>query len=173
METALRPAEIADAAAIARVHVLTWQVAYRGIMPDAFLDALQIADRVALWHESLTSPKPGHEVLVWLRAGAVAGFVAFGPGREDSTRGEVYALYVVSEAWDTGAGRALLEAASARLAATGFASALLWVAAANARARRFYERAGWSADGAAKSGVVLGVTVDEVRYARAFSEAKP
>jgi hypothetical protein len=40
--TAVRPATPDDADAIASVHVRSWQAAYRGIVPDAMLDALSI-----------------------------------------------------------------------------------------------------------------------------------
>jgi hypothetical protein len=34
----LRPAEPADAMAVARVHVRAWQIAYRTLLPDEYLD---------------------------------------------------------------------------------------------------------------------------------------
>jgi hypothetical protein len=43
---------------------------------------------------------------------------------------------------------------------------VLWVLAGNARARRFYEIAGWVADGAERTSEVFGATVSEVRYRR-------
>jgi len=41
----LRPAEPADAMGVARVHVRSWQAAYRGLLPDAYLDGLRAEDR--------------------------------------------------------------------------------------------------------------------------------
>ena len=46
----------------------------------------------------------------------------------------------------------------------GFERAILWVHPANQRARRFYERNGWVADGNERRQDVLGVEVPEVRY---------
>lgn len=44
---------------------------------------------------------------------------------------------------------------------------MLWVLTGNARARRCYERAGWSADGAARvEELAAGVPIDEVRYVK-------
>jgi len=43
----LRPAEPRDALEVARVHIRTWQVAYRGLVPDEYLDSLNIEDRAA------------------------------------------------------------------------------------------------------------------------------
>ena len=81
--------------------------------------------------------------------------------------GEVYALYVTPAWWSTGTGRSLMAAALAALSETGFDRAVLWVLAGNARARRFYERAGFTADGAVNVLAGLGGVL-EVRYARSL-----
>jgi len=57
------------------------------------------------------------------------------------------ALYVLPPAWGSGLADALHDAAVAELRAQGIAQARLWTLERNARARRFYERHGWSADG--------------------------
>src|ERR1700759_342461 len=44
--TVIRAARAADAAQIALVHVRSWQSAYRGLMPQAYLDGLDPAQRV-------------------------------------------------------------------------------------------------------------------------------
>ncbi|WP_343308385.1 GNAT family N-acetyltransferase [Streptomyces sp. SID5770] len=67
-------------------------------------------------------------------------------------------------AWGTGVGRALLSATTGALVAAGFRSAALWVFAGNERARRFYEAAGWRADGAAVREETGGRVLEELRY---------
>jgi hypothetical protein len=52
----------------------------------------------------------------------------------------------------------------ARLRGEGFREAILWVLEDNPRTRRFYERAGWQADGGSQEEEWLGTTVREVRY---------
>jgi RimJ/RimL family protein N-acetyltransferase len=47
----------------------------------------------------------------------------------------------------------------------------LWVLPGNHRARRFYEVAGWVADGAQRTDEVVGVLVSEVRYRRRLERA--
>jgi hypothetical protein len=42
----VRAATLADAEGIARVHVDAWRWAYRGDVPDAFLAALSVAERL-------------------------------------------------------------------------------------------------------------------------------
>jgi ribosomal protein S18 acetylase RimI-like enzyme len=71
----------------------------------------------------------------------------------------------------SGLGRLLLRAAEQALSDAGHGEAVLWVVAANQRARRFYERAGWYADGAEKRDARLGFEIHEVRYARGLRPA--
>jgi RimJ/RimL family protein N-acetyltransferase len=49
------------------------------------------------------------------------------------------------------------------LAEEGYNSAMLWVLADNPRARRFYEREGWRADGE-RADTIRGVEVEEALY---------
>jgi hypothetical protein len=57
------------------------------------------------------------------------------------------------------------------LAEGGFTAATLWVLGTNVRARRFYEIAGWVADGAVKTDHRGDVELREVRYRRTLEEA--
>ncbi|MGH9204942.1 MAG: GNAT family N-acetyltransferase, partial [Acidimicrobiales bacterium] len=43
----VRTAQAGDKQAVAGVHVRSWQAAYRGLMPDAYLDGLDPDDRAA------------------------------------------------------------------------------------------------------------------------------
>lgn len=79
--------------------------------------------------------------------------------------GEVYAIYLVPAAWSTGTGRALMDAALGGLRAAGYRRVVLWVLAGNARARRFYDKAGFAPDGTTNILTGLG-GVEELRYAR-------
>ncbi|WNI27133.1 GNAT family N-acetyltransferase [Streptomyces sp. ITFR-16] len=80
----------------------------------------------------------------------------------------MYALYAGPSLIGTGIGRALLEAVHAHARARRFDLMLLWVLDANTRARRFYEKAGYAADGAVRTEEYDGVSVPEVRYRRAL-----
>ena len=68
--------------------------------------------------------------------------------------------------WGTGVGRALIEAGEDELRRLGHRDAILWVLDDNPRARRFYERAGWSVDGEAREIHIFGFDVAEVRYTK-------
>lgn len=166
----LRRATDADAAAVASMHVHAWQVAYRGIVPDDFLDGLDVAARAARYTFDRSAPGDP-ETWIAVDGNEVAGMVSLGPSRDDDLPGlgEVYALYVAPDRWRSGAGSALMACAERLLVGAGFAKACLWVLVDNARARRFYEAAGWKTDGAAKTIEIGGRELAEVRYRKALS----
>lgn len=171
----IRPACLADAESIARVHVASWRAGYAGLLPADVLAALSVGDWTERRRASLAV---GARVLLATATGlpgaataepAVAGFAAFGPRRSDpdgSTDGELYALYVEPTHWGTGVGTALISSAVTELDAE-HPRAILWVLRENDRARQFYAARGWRADGAHKVDVGPGGAVlDEIRYCR-------
>ncbi len=163
----LRPAEPADAIAVARVHVRSWQTAYRTLLPDDYLDQLRPEDRAQRYDFANPDPlKP--RTIVATEDGLIFGFVTTAPAREPDLpdHGELCALHVVPEQWGRGMGLALVSAARARLLELGFRKAVLWVLAGNVRADRFYRIDGWEPDGLQRTDSVWGVTVNEIRYRR-------
>lgn len=156
----IRCARPEDAHRIAEVHVETWRVAYRGQLPDEVIDRVTGDNRERLARELIADQD--NDMLVAESDGRVVGFASTGAGRGEDC-GELYSIYVHPTAWGTGAGSALLEAATAALAERGFEEAFLWVLALNERARGFYERHGWRFDGT-KIETLGGVEVEEARY---------
>ncbi|HYZ56827.1 MAG TPA: GNAT family N-acetyltransferase [Streptosporangiaceae bacterium] len=139
----VRPATLADADAIGLVHVRSWQSAYRGKIPQDYLDGLDPALRSQVWRRALEQGDParGGVLVSVVEGGGITGFASFGPSRDGDTdprmTGEVFAIYAAPGAWGTGTGRALMGGAVAELARLGYADAILWVLDANDRARRF------------------------------------
>jgi ribosomal protein S18 acetylase RimI-like enzyme len=150
----VRLATAEDAAAIAGIHVRTWRAAYRDILPPATLAALDESRRAQLWRCRVTAPDPRHRVLVAVDGAGVVGFLYLGPtGDPDDDAdavGQVLALHVDPDAGGRGIGRALLRRAVDEFTRSGYRTATLWVVEGNVGARRFYERAGWSTDGASR-----------------------
>ena len=170
----VRQARLADADALGHVHVRAWQEAYRGVMPDDFLDGLDPAQRAQMWRDRLRAPEPGIEVLVAIEGGAVVGFAVIGPlrGGSPESTGELQAINLAPATWRRGIGSRLLTAAQERLAELGYDRALLWVAVDNERARRFYEQHGWSPTGERRSEDVLGVTLEQLAYDRSLGPVR-
>lgn len=163
----IRLATVEDVTAIAGVHVRTWQAAYRGHMPDAYLAALDPAKRAAMWTENLAEPK--RLLFVALEAETIVGFCSFRPSRDAEAAagvGEISAIYVEPGRWRGGHGSALAQAALLAARERGYSAITLWVLEANAPARAFYEARGFVLDGATKTSQLSGATLAEVRYRR-------
>jgi GNAT superfamily N-acetyltransferase len=166
--TLIRTARPDDARAVAEVHVASWRHAYRGLLPDDYLERLSVDDRGAMWRGAFDDPDPASGAFVAEIDGRVVGFASFDPSRDEDVperTGEVPAIYVDPTVLGTGVGRELFEAATIALRDAGFARATLWVLEANALARRFYEKAGWAWDGAVSTHLFDCANEPVVRYA--------
>lgn len=146
-EPQVRPVVLDDAEAIATVHHTSWAQTYSDLLPAEHWESDTVERRAQRWHERL-SDGPGN-LAVAVVSEQVVGFATAGPtGRKKSVpppvrSEELWALYVLGERHGTGIGALLLESVlpPAR-------PAELWVADANPRARRFYEKHGLTPDGA-------------------------
>jgi len=169
----IRRADIHDAQAIAAVHVQSWQGAYRGLLPQDYLDNLTPAQRLPRWQQTLLE-------IDWPRAGTVVaehdehiiGFAHFSATRDEdqdpAAVGELTSIYVLPTNWGHGTGRRLMSAALAALHDARFMQATLWVLTTNNRATRFYLSTGWHPDGATKQEHIAGQSISETRYRRAI-----
>lgn len=162
----IRAAHVDDADVMGIIHVRAWQSAYRGVMPDAYLDALSAEERAEMWR-GILGGQDGSPVLVAVLDGRVVGFATVGAEPtegEQSASGELYAMNLDPDVWGRGIGRALLQRTAEELVGLGFPDAVLWVVPENQRARALYESDGWRADGAVATEEILGVTVTDIRY---------
>lgn len=165
----LRPAQPEDALAVARVHVRSWQVAYRDLLPGDYLNQLRPEDRAAIYDFTHTEPQKPHTILAE-ENGIIAGFVTTMPSRDPAlpNYGELAALYVDPDHWNRGIGAALIAAARTHIVECGFSNTYLWLLDGNTRAARFYLIDGWAPSGEHRTDTVWGVTVNEARYLRAL-----
>ena len=173
----IRRATVADARTIAQIDVAGWQAAYRGILPDDFLDEMSISAREAAL-ESRLQRDEGDRAPAWIaeRGGAAIGFVSSGPPRDEDVplpAAEIYAIYVLPDARRSGAGRALLTAAVDDWRARGVTTLTLWVLEGNAPACAFYEATGWRPDGARQQLEIARTSLTEIRYRLALAAPLP
>ena len=166
--TVVRPAAPDDAAAIAHVHVTSWQTTYPAMVPQPVLDRLSIDRRREFWVSRLADP----DTRTWVAEldGEVVGFVGTNIlDRPDMPRtGELESIYLLAEARGKGIGTRLMDAAVEDLAERNLDSVILWVLTDNAPARGFYERAGWRLTDATNLLDFDGTPVEEVRYERSL-----
>ena len=165
----LRSAAPADVAAVAALHIASWQAAYRRQLPDSFLDQQSLAERTAEWQMRLATP--GTHLVLLEEAEHLLGFAACGPSRDadadPSLVWELYNLHILPDRRGRGLGRQLFAAAVDHGRHAARRTLTLWVAEQNGSAHRFYERHGMRADGTTQLHR-LGPEAElhEVRYRR-------
>jgi ribosomal protein S18 acetylase RimI-like enzyme len=165
----VREATANDKTSVARVHVRSWQVAYRGLIADEYLDQMKVEDRAARYTFE-TGDASSPTTIVAIDGGSLLGFATFGPSPDVdvSEMGELFALYVDPDSWRRGIGTTLITEARSHLRDMVFTKAILWVLEGNDLAVRFYESHGWLPDGLRRQHVVWGVTVNELRFAQSL-----
>lgn len=165
----VREATTADKMAVAQVHVRSWQQGYRDLVAQEFLDGLRPEEMATRYKFDGMDPS-GPYTLVAVDRDAIRGHITIGRSRDDQVvdSGEIWSLYVDPPYWGAGISHALLAAGCNRLSRAGHDEAFLWVLAANVRARRFYERNGWTTDGVQQAVVLGGVSAQQVRYVTAL-----
>ena len=163
----IRIATTADSPIIALVHVEAWRVAYRGLMPDAVLNALDVGRHTASWQNRLAEFQGS--VFVSEGGGKITGFCVLMSSRDKGVDprsvAEIAAINILPAHWRTGIGRTICNCAIEAARRNGYKHLTHWVLALNCRARIFYEAMGFALDGATKSERASdGSELSEVRF---------
>ena len=166
-------AALADVEAIGELHARSFAVTYPSV------PAISATTERSVWRRRVAGGDGG-DVIVARLGGRVAGFAFVGPSPEIAAEpgtGHVHSLHVDPTLHGKGIGRRLLDESMRRFAAAGDTTATLWVVTDNQRARRFYERLGWSSDGVVERQPLAlegdEPTAEVVRYRRAVDVAAP
>jgi len=144
-EVDIRAAGAADARAIAQVRVDSWRTTYRGLIPDAYLDGMELDASIALWDRVLGAESANAvAVFVATRDGEVIGFAAGNLLKEPKhgADSELTAVYLRRDAQRAHVGQRLVGAVVDALRARGATAMIVWTIAGNKGARAFYERLG-------------------------------
>jgi GNAT superfamily N-acetyltransferase len=170
MALTVRDATAEDAIAVAQVHIRAWQAAYRGLIPDEFLDGLRAEERATRYSLGSTGSDTPETILA-VDDEAIRGFATVGPSRDADApaAGELYALYIDPLHWQQGIGSLLMEHGYRRLRARGFKQAILWLLVGNEQAERFYRADGWAPDGSSRHEDVWGVDSHVIRFRHALT----
>ena len=153
----VRPAKLEDSVTIGKIYCDSWKAAYKGIMPQDYLDALTPDDRTI---------NPANYLVLESEEGVVFGLANLGSSRDKERPewGELRAIYLLPEYWRKGCGTALFQGAEAELGRRGYSRYFLWVLTENVRARRFYEKMGMRLSGREQSFTLGGKELWECRY---------
>jgi len=156
----IREARPEDAGRLGVVHVQCWRESYADLLSQQLLDSIRPEDRASRWEQIIASPSDQQ----WVAEvdGEIVGFAGTGPPRDDDAPRELelYAVYVLTAHYGTGAGQALLDAG------IGTEPSFLWIATENPRAEAFYRRNGFEFDGVTKVAPFFGEMLSESRMVR-------
>jgi ribosomal protein S18 acetylase RimI-like enzyme len=161
----IRRAQVADAPTLAQIHVDAWQAAYRGIVPDSFLQKFTYQKREAAFRQALADNL--EETYLVEDEHVALGILTIGACRDDdldvNSTGEIWGIYLAPAHWRRGIGTWLVHEAERMLQARGYRDVVLWVLEDNTEARYFYEVMGFRVDGAFKL-VELGKPLKAIRH---------
>lgn len=135
MTPSIRPAEPGDAEVVAAIWYAGWRDGHLGHVPE---ELVAVRTKESFWTRA--ADRVG-DTTVAVVGPEVAGFVMV-------VGDEVEQVYVSSDHRGSGVAGVLLGEAERQVKANGHSEAWLAVATGNARARRFYERCGWTDGGA-------------------------
>ncbi len=157
-----------DFEAIAAIYAASWKQAYRGIVPQEYLDSLD--------DTSWASVRQGkmYDAYVLMDDEKYAGVSTYRDARDEAMAGwgEVVSIYLLPAYWGRGFAEGLLKASVKGLMELGYRQIYLWVLKDNARARAFYHKHGFVPNGDHNIITIGGKDLPEVRYVhRPFSRS--
>lgn len=168
----VRRAVASDARSIAAVHVETWRTTYHGLMPAELLAGLSTDQREVMWRATIDRASGDAGVAVLEAGDEVVGFCHHAPSRDADAppaTGEVVAIYVLATHSRSGGGSALMSWSIDSMSRLGLTRATLWVLDGNESADSFYEKRGWTRDGAEKRDQWGAHEIREHRYSRTLA----
>lgn len=146
-EIQLRRATVADAEAIAAIRIEGWRTTYRGMIPDSYLNEMDMNENVLHWRtilQALPVKEDSLCVYVAVSEDEIVGFVSAMklPEAKLDKDGEINAIYIRPQWQRCGIGKRMLHKAARSLQAMGCTSCVIWVIDGNSQARNFYEELG-------------------------------
>lgn len=168
----IRKATIDNVIGISRIHALSWKSAYKGIIPQTYLDELKENFMVPAFEAWVNDNVLTAQIIS--ENGSLVGCVAYGRARDESLLdwGEIVSIYLLPEYFGKGYGNKLLESALSDLKQSGYQNIYLWVLKKNQRARSFYEKNKWRCnEDDACICEIAGKQLTEIRYIYSFDNS--
>ncbi len=151
----LGPQDVSAAADLARIMIDAWRCGFRGILPDATIDKYTQFEPCANMFQQIL--RSGTGTMYLARLGDKASGLLYWFPEGDNAR--IEALLTIPEVWGQGVAAALMN--QVLTDAGNFHTIAVWPFAENRRARRFYEKHGFSPSGRNHTG-----DAKEVEYLR-------
>lgn len=158
----IRLAAFDDAKYCADIHAKSWSFAYNGIVPKSIIDT-QNARCPMIWDKMLTNNTNSHYVIVL--NSIIIGFLTIADSRDADLKEhfyEIIGLYLDPVYIGVGYGKQAMDWIKKEIKSRGYEKISLWVLEENNRARSFYEKSGFVADGTIKPSGLANAR--EIRY---------
>lgn len=145
---------------ISKIYEDSWRYAYRGIIPQGYLD------KILKGHWSKNFDIADWNTVICIYDGKYIGTSSFCKSRFEKYKnlGEVISIYLLPEYIGLGYGKKLLDFVIEQLKEKGYNEAFLWVLEENEKARNFYEKYGFKLDNDYLEDTIGGKKLKEVRY---------
>lgn len=142
---------------ISNVYEQSWRYAYKGIIPQSYLDRIPVGQ----W-----ARQDERHTLVAVEDNRIIGTSSFSKSRFSKYEdyGEIISIYFLPEYIGRGYGVSLLHRATEELEKLGYGCILLWVLQDNHKARRFYEKNGFVRSSEEKLANIGGKDLKEIMY---------
>lgn len=149
-----------DRMMISKVYEESWKYAYKGIIPQHYLDSIP----EGRWVQNIDNLM--WKTLVCIDDNRIVGTSSFCNSRFEQFHGwgEVISIYLLPQYMGKGYGRILMESVISELKKQGYEKIFLWVLEENIRARHFYEQLGFSATTDFLEDNIGGKDLREIRY---------
>ncbi len=151
-----------DRSEISGIYEKSWKNAYRGIVPDSYLDSIP----AGRWASKVDNPE--WKTLVFVQDGRLIGTCSYCASRfeEYIGYGEIISIYFLPECTGKGYGRQLLERAVSELKKDGYSDVHLWVLEENLNARAFYSKLGFEKTDSVIEDEIGGKKLKEISLVR-------
>ena len=149
---------------ISNIYACSWKFAYRGIVPQEYLDELKSNK----WVGALSSNQ--FDSFVILDKNKYIGTSAICEARDEQMKGwgEIVSLYLLPEYVGKGYAEPLFSYAANSLLEKGYKEIYLWVLEKNIRAQTFYEKCGFRKNGDTLQMEILGENLTSIRYVKSY-----
>ncbi len=149
-----------DFQAIGDIYANSWKVAYKGLVPQDYLDSLG----GSRWSNILANSE--YDAYVILDKEKYVGTSSIYAGRDENMEGwgEIVSIYLLPEYFGKGYGKLLFEFVIEALYYKGFRDIYLWTLEGNARAQKFYEKNGFYKSNDTKKAFIGNKEVTEIKY---------
>ena len=151
---------------VAVAQRIAWQRAFRGILSDPLLNALEDSEFVNNWKRIIKRMDRTNLAKITLEEKAV-GFVSFGPpyDERETVNAEIYGIYIHPAYWNQGIGKELMIEAIGLLGKESrYNGVTLWTMTKNKKSNRFYEKIGFRRTDEQRISQRNGESFTEVKY---------